>query len=156
MIFRILVVLILNILLIIFVITIKPKIRLIILFKYEDTTLGPIFCHVDRIRQLDQDSPSIVAGYQKWNGAIPNFVIIDKVINIWGSILILSIIRARIKIVDAAACIIKYLVRLSDEIGLDLSFIRGIKDKRLISKPNQMAIQDGDDRIIIVLENKVE
>lgn len=54
------------------------------------------------------------------------------IINIWGSILILSIIRK--KIVDAAACIMKYLVKLSEESELDLSFIRRIKDK-FISRP---------------------
>ena len=69
--------------------------------------------------------------------------------------MILLIIRARIKIVDAAACTIKYLVRLSDEIGLDLSFMRGIKDKRLISRPIQIAIHDVDDKINMVLESRV-
>ena len=57
--------LILNILLIILVITIRLRIRLIVLFMYEEITLGPIFCHVERMRQLDHESPSIVAGYQK-------------------------------------------------------------------------------------------
>lgn len=108
------------------------------------------------MKQFIQDNPSIVGGYQKWNGAIPSFIIIDRAINIWGSILILSIISARRKIVEAAAWIIKYLVRLSKEIGLVLSFIRGIKDKRLISSPIHIAIQDGDAITIIVLDSRVE
>ena len=34
---------------------------------------GPSFCHVDRIRQLDQEMDVMIDGNQKWQGAIPNF-----------------------------------------------------------------------------------
>jgi len=37
-------------------------------------TIGVIFCHVNKIKQLIQFNPSITSGNQKWNGAIPIFV----------------------------------------------------------------------------------
>lgn len=36
--------------------------------------MGAIFCHVNRIKLLNQFNPSITSGNQKWKGAAPIFV----------------------------------------------------------------------------------
>lgn len=36
--------------------------------------IGAIFCHVNKIEQLNQFNPSITSGNQKWKGAAPNFI----------------------------------------------------------------------------------
>lgn len=36
--------------------------------------IGAIFCHVSKIRLLNQFNPSITSGNQKWKGAAPIFV----------------------------------------------------------------------------------
>lgn len=41
----------------------------------ESKIMGAIFCHVIKIMLLIQFRPSITIGNQKWNGAIPIFII---------------------------------------------------------------------------------
>lgn len=36
--------------------------------------IGAIFCQERRIKQLNQESPSITSGNQKWKGAVPILV----------------------------------------------------------------------------------
>lgn len=36
--------------------------------------MGVIFCHVIKIKQFNQDNPSIILGNQKWKGADPIFI----------------------------------------------------------------------------------
>lgn len=40
--------------------------------------MGVIFCHVIKIKQFNQDNPSIILGNQKWKGADPIFINNDK------------------------------------------------------------------------------
>lgn len=39
---------------------------------------GAIFCQVIIIKQFIQSNPSMISGNQKWNGAVPIFVIKDE------------------------------------------------------------------------------
>lgn len=41
---------------------------------YITKIIGAIFCHVNRIKLLNQFNPSITSGNQKWKGAAPIFV----------------------------------------------------------------------------------
>lgn len=36
--------------------------------------MGVIFCHVIKIKLLNQEKPSIILGNQKWKGAEPIFI----------------------------------------------------------------------------------
>lgn len=42
--------------------------------------MGVIFCHVIKIKLLNQDKPSTILGNQKWKGAAPIFINIDELI----------------------------------------------------------------------------
>lgn len=44
--------------------------------------MGVIFCHVIKIRLLNQDNPSIIFGNQKWKGAAPIFINMEELIKI--------------------------------------------------------------------------
>lgn len=44
--------------------------------------MGEIFCQVIKIKQFNQDNPSIILGNQKWNGTEPIFNIKDELIKI--------------------------------------------------------------------------
>lgn len=44
--------------------------------------MGEIFCHVIKIKQFNQDNPSIILGNQKWKGAEPIFKNRDELIKI--------------------------------------------------------------------------
>lgn len=153
--FRILEKLILEILLRMLVEIIKIIEILIILFMWEIIINGPIFCQVDKIKQFIQERPSKIIGYQKWKGTIPSLISIARNKIILGSSKKWFNIENS-RSVDAIDWIIKYLVILSDDKGLFLSFIRGIKDKRLISKPIHITIHEGDDSTIKVLEVKIK
>ena len=37
--------------------------------------MGASFCHVSKIRPKDRGIPCVTSGTQKWNGAIPNFMV---------------------------------------------------------------------------------
>jgi hypothetical protein len=85
--------------------------------------MGVIFCHVNKIKQLNQFSPSITSGNQKWNGAIPIFVnkAEFKINIIVFSIffIIKNLLESRIsvnrRIKEAKACVKKYFKDLSEE-----------------------------------------
>lgn len=44
--------------------------------------MGANFCHVSRIRPDDRGMPCVTSGTQKWNGAIPSFIVRAIVMNI--------------------------------------------------------------------------
>lgn len=44
--------------------------------------MGVIFCQVIKIKQLNQDKPSITLGNQKWKGADPIFINKEELIKI--------------------------------------------------------------------------
>ena len=44
--------------------------------------MGASFCHVSKIRPEDRGIPCITSGTQKWNGAIPNFIVRTIVMSI--------------------------------------------------------------------------
>lgn len=50
-----------------------------------------------------------------------------------------------INVVDAKAWTIKYLTEVSEENKLDLLFIKGIIDNKLISRPIHIPIQEYDE-----------
>lgn len=37
--------------------------------------MGASFCHVSKIRPEDKEIPCVTSGTQKWNGAIPSFIV---------------------------------------------------------------------------------
>jgi hypothetical protein len=84
-------------------------------------TMGVIFCHVNKIKQLDQFKPSITSGNQKWNGGIPIFVSNIKLkINLIVLFILYIIIEFFVKkisvinkIIEARACVKKYFRDLS-------------------------------------------
>lgn len=54
---------------------------IIVQFKVWDISInGAIFCHVIKVNVLIHENPSIIAGNQKWKGAIPIFSIrVDEI-----------------------------------------------------------------------------
>lgn len=42
--------------------------------------MGVIFCHVIKIKLLNQDNPSTIFGNQKWKGAAPIFISKEELI----------------------------------------------------------------------------
>lgn len=116
--------------------------------------IGAIFCQVSIIRHINQFRPSIISGNQKWKGAAPifiknpEFIIIFKyVLKYWGiysNIFKLIIIAIRIN-EEAIVWVIKYLMDLSEGYRFLFLFIRGIIDRRLISKPIHMENQEKEE-----------
>lgn len=107
--------------------------------------IGATFCQVNRIIQLDQFIPSIISGNQKWNGAVPIFVmiaefiiIVDVVLNILVSINIIDIMRRD----EARAWVIKYLIDDSEDELIFLLIINGIILIKLISNPIHIPIHE--------------
>lgn len=132
-------------LLIIREITIREIIKLFVIELNINKTMGIIFCHVRIKRAFIHLNPSIISGNQKWKGAIPilvnkaEFIAIKNLV--WGTKLLtindlFSIITTAIRITDdAIACVIKYLIDASEDKILFFLCIRGIIDRRLISRP---------------------
>lgn len=130
--------------------------------------IGAIFCHVNKIRQVSQDKPSITSTNQKWKGAAPIFVKSAE-LNIMVKLFEIALEKKKLfdniiienKInVEAKAWVIKYFKEASEENRFLCLFIRGIIDRRLISKPNHIPIQERDeieinDPIIIEVKNNI-
>jgi len=145
---------------------ITTDMNIVNLILYINRTIGAIFCHVNTNKQFNQSSPSITSGNQKWKGAIPifvrslEFIVIINVdwINVLEAILVLFIIMIidiRI-IVDAIACVMKYLIEDSADSIFFWFCIRGIIDKRLISSPSHIPNHEYEEIEIIVLIIKVD
>lgn len=132
--------------------------------EYIIIIIGAIFCHVNIIIHKFQFNPSIISGNQKWNGAAPilvnidefiiilKFLIIDSFVNI---VLFIIIIIENIKINEARVWVIKYF-NVDSEDSILFFFIRGMIDKRLISKPSQTPIHENDDTEINVPKTNVK
>lgn len=125
---------------------------------YIKRIIGAIFCHVNNSNEFIQFNPSITSGNQKWKGAAPILVnkaelkIIEYILGMRLNIKLFDIkIIANNKIVEAKACVIKYLIEASEEFILLLLFIRGIIDSKLISKPIHIPNHEYEEIEIIVL-----
>lgn len=110
--------------------------------------MGASFCHVSRIRPDDKGMPCVTSGTQKWNGAIPNFIVRAIVMSIDATGLnnfitvhwpenIRLIITAIISSVEAVDWVKKYLVDASVARGLCLFIIIGMMASIFISNPIQ-------------------
>lgn len=131
--------------------------------------IGLIFCHVNNNKQLIQFNPSITSGNQKWNGAAPSLVNsaefninknIEFILGVINSVLINIKIIENIKIREAIVWERKYFKDDSDEYIFFVELNKGIIDKRLISKPIHIPIQEYEEMainvpIIIVFKNKI-
>lgn len=124
--------------------------------------MGVIFCQVIKIKQFNQDNPSIILGNQKWNGADPIFInkdeliiiIINKFISKFFIIIRFNKIENR-KLIDAIDWTIKYFKDASEDIILLEFVIRGTNLNKLISNPIQHPNQEFDEIEIKVLKNKI-
>lgn len=127
--------------------------------------MGAIFCHVIKITLLIQFKPSITMGNQKWNGAIPVFIIKEeakiililelKFVIIFHSIKKENKIIENNNILEAKACVKKYFKEASEENKLFNFIVKGIKDNKLISNPIQTLNHDDEQTLIIVPKNNV-
>ncbi len=128
--------------------------------------MGAIFCHVIRIILLIQFKPSITMGNQKWNGAIPVFIIREeakitlilelKFVIIFHSIKKENKMIENNNILEAKACVKKYFKEASEENKLFNFIVKGIKDNKLISNPIQTLNHDDEQILIIVPKNNVD
>jgi len=100
-------------------------------------------------------------GSQNWNGGIPDFIIIANIIS---SLLIKieleklemkNIIKEEMIMMEAKACVRKYLIAILVELNLILLIIRGINIIKLISSANQDTSHLLDEIAIIVLNNRM-
>lgn len=128
------------------------------MFVYIIRIIGAIFCQVNIIKELVQSSPSIISGNQKWNGAAPilvkNAVFMINLngdeIEILYPILRESMIIANKIRVEASAWVTKYFSAASVAKGFLTLIIKGIIDKRLISNPIHIPIQEYEEIEIMV------
>lgn len=103
-------------------------------------------------------------GNQKWNGAIPIFIIKEeqkiKSIIVFKFSLKLYSIKKQNKIIEnnskleANACVRKYFKIASLENKLFIFMQSGIKERRLISKPIHILNHEDDEILIIVPKNR--
>lgn len=109
---------------------------------------GAIFCQVNMIAHRFHSKKAITWGNQKCRGAIPDFIAKAR---IRGSLIkkpgIEKVGRVKeialiIKIREAMAWGIKYLIADSVELKFNLKRIRGITLIRLSSKPSHLKIHD--------------
>ena len=124
--------------------------------------MGVIFCQVIKIKQFNQERPSIIFGNQKWNGVDPIFIKREELIKIeiklfqkkFFMINNLKIIVNK-KLIEAIDWVKKYFREASEFnklLGLE---IRGIKLSKLISNPIQHPNQELAEIEIKVLKNKI-
>lgn len=136
------------------------------LFKQKDRRImGAIFCQVIKIILLIQFNPSITTGNQKWNGAIPVFIIKEdaKIILIfdWKLLIDFHSIKKENKMIEnnnvleANAWVRKYFKEASEENRLFNFIVKGIKDNKLISNPIHTLNQEEELILIIVPKNRV-
>lgn len=114
--------------------------------------MGANFCHVSRIRPDDRGMPCVTSGTQKWNGAIPSFIVRAIVMNIDATGLnsfitvhwpenIRLIIMAIISSIEAVDWVKKYLVAASVARGLCFFIMMGMMASIFISNPIQTSNQ---------------
>lgn len=112
---------------------------------------------------MSHDKPSMIAGNQKWKGAVPIFIAKEEFIiilikslkkNIF--ILIILIIIINNKFIEAIDWIKKYFKEASEERRLLDWEIKGINLNKLISKPIQHPNQELEEIEINVLLIRVK
>lgn len=132
--------------------------------KIENKTKGAIFCQINIITHMFQSINIMIWGNQKCRGAIPDFSPrIIKIIKFKFKLikledLVKSSITTEIKIIEAIACGIKYLIADSVELKFSLKRIRGITLIKLISNPSQVINQDLEEhaKIVPAIRNAVK
>jgi hypothetical protein len=128
---------------------------------------GAIFCQVKSIKPFPHVSPSITPGNQKWRGAAPIFSSKDDLIKVLikgfdvKSVFEVPKIKAanttvNKRVAEAKAWIKKYFKEASVVIKLEELVIKGIKDRRLISRPTQAPNQEFAEILIIVPLKRVK
>lgn len=124
--------------------------------------MGVIFCHVINKKLLNQDKPSEILGNQKWKGTEPIFINREELIIIEIKLFIskffikvIFIKIEKIKLMEAIDWVRKYFKEASVENKLVEWEIRGIKLKRLISRPIQHPNQELEEIEINVLKNRI-
>lgn len=101
--------------------------------------------------------PSITLGNQKWKGAAPDFSKRATTIKNWAELVVVKLKEAaRIITEEPRAWIKKYLRAASEEYWFLFVEIRGIKDKRLSSKPIQAPNQEVEEAANPVPSKRVE
>ena len=114
--------------------------------------MGDNFCHVSKIRPEDRGIPCVTSVTQKWNGAIPSFMVRAIVMSIEATGLnsfitvhwpenIRLMMTAIINSIEAVDWVKKYLVDASVARGLWFFIITGIMASMFISNPIQMSSQ---------------
>ena len=114
--------------------------------------MGDNFCHVSKIRPEDRGIPCVTFGTQKWNGAIPSFMVRAIVMSIEATGLnsfitvhwpenIRLMMTAIINSIEAVDWVKKYLVDASVARGLWFFIITGIMASMFISNSIQMSSQ---------------
>lgn len=127
--------------------------------KYDKIIMGVIFCHVIKIKLLNQDNPSTILGNQKWKGDDPIFISIDeliindmkKFISKFFKKIIFNKIENK-KLIEAIDWVKKYFKDASLDKRLFELEIRGINLKRLISNPIQHPNHEFEEIAIKVLK----
>lgn len=114
--------------------------------------MGASFCHVSRIRPDDRGIPCVTSGTQKWNGAIPSFMVraivmsidatgLNNFITVHWPEYIRLIITAIISNIEAVDWVKKYLVDASVARGLCFFIMMGMMASIFISNPIQTSSQ---------------
>lgn len=114
--------------------------------------MGANFCHVSRIRPDDRGIPCVTSGTQKWNGAIPSFMVraivmsmdaigLNSFITVHWPENIRLIITAIISSIEAVDWVKKYLVAASVARGLCFFIMIGMMESIFISNPIQTSSQ---------------
>ena len=114
--------------------------------------MGASFCQVSKIRPDDKEMPCATFGTQKWNGAIPSFMVraivmsmdavgLSNFITVHWPENIKLMIMAIISNIEAVDWVRKYLVDASLAHGLYFFIIMGIIASIFISNPIQMSSQ---------------
>lgn len=117
---------------------------------YITKIIGAIFCHVSKIKLLNQFNPSITSGNQKWKGAAPIFVNNAElviIIKYWFKLkkkdefIDIIIILNKINI-EAKVWVKKYLIDASEEYIFLYIENNGITEIILISNPIHIPSQE--------------
>lgn len=121
---------------------------------------GAIFCHVRSSSPTLSLIPCVTSGSHEWNGARPSLIARETKVIVMTVLLVsgwnvhkpscLKFIRIeKSKIIEAVACVRKYLVAASVERGLELLIISGMRASRFISRPIHMTNRLELDMVII-------
>lgn len=125
--------------------------------------MGEIFCQVIRIKQFIHESPSIIFGNQKQNGADPIFINKEELIIIERKLFISKFLNKIIfkiienkKLIEAIDWVKKYFNAASVLSKFFVFEIRGINLNKLISSPIQHPNHELDEIEIKVLKNNIK